>query len=660
MAKIENCVFLDLETRSKRDIGDGAFAYAADESTEVLLAGYCIENQDYVCTDNIESDNLQLKPLFKAIQDGFLIVAHNMLFEIACYKYLLTPKYGWPKPKLEQFRCTMQMASRAGLPMALGGAAKALHLTDKLEEGKALIKLFSIPQNDGSFIEMDSRPSDKKMFVHYCGIDNVVCRDIWSNLPAFTEEEEEDILLDLKSNLYGVHVDTETAIKVYDNVLEVQAGFAARATELTGGIITKMTQVQRLKKWIIQYVNEEVPNCAADTIIDLLDGKYGEVDTISKELLEMRQHSGKSSTGKYVRIINSSIDDYVYGMLISFGTNTGRMISKLLNLANLPKPSVDYESADALLEDLSVMDIDGINEKYGSYLKAASSAIRGLIIAPKGKVFCIADYASIEARLVFWLARCKKGLQTYHDGLDMYIEMATVIFAVPYDKVTSDQRWVGKTAILGAGFGLGWKGFQNTCINYGRELSDDLCKDSIGGYRDAFPEVVQSWDDMDRKAMMACKTGKVTYACDGLIAFKTSKTKSGVTFLFMKLPSGRLLSYPDIKIVKAITPWGASRKSVSYKKLVNNQWVRETTYGGKLYENAIQAIARDLMYYGAKNAVKNGYRVIFSVYDEVISEIDEDKADIKHYEELLSVTPEWGVGMPLEAEGKICNRYQKI
>ena len=313
-----------------------------------------------------------------------------------------------------------------------------------------------------------------------------------------------------------------------------------------------------------------------------------------------------------------------------------------------------------LVDDLSTLTVEEINIKYGSYLKSASTAIRGIITAPKDKILAVADYAAIEARLVFWLANCLPGLKLYYDKIDPYKDMASIVFSTHYDKVDDDQRWVGKQIILGSGYGLGWRGFQNTCRNYGREIPDSLCQESINSYRDKYEEVVDLWDEIDRQSMLACRTGKITYAANGRIAFKTFRTKSGVTFLLMRLPSGRPLFYPDIKIVKTTTPWGARRKAISYKKMINGKWLRETTYGGKLTENAVQAIARDLMYYGGQNAQNYGYQMLFTVYDEIISINDESKSDIEEFCKLICELPDWAEGVPLEAEGKLLKRYQKL
>lgn len=659
MASTKGCVFVDFETRSKCPIEHGAARYAADPSTDILLVSYAIEDEPAIGF-SIQDEPEKLQPLYKFIRNGGILVAHNMLFEAFIIKYVGKRKYGWPSMNYRQFQDTMHMAGRAGLPLSLDGATSALKVTLKDSVGKTLIKIFSIPQKDGTFIEMNDRPKQKQQFIEYCDDDVNGSRDIYVNMPAFIESELEDIAIDFKANLYGVPINVEASKLIYENVLIEQAGFAEKADSLTKGIITKMTQVQRLKKWVIQYVNPEIPNCAAATIVEILNGEWGEIDEITEQLLLMRQHSGKSSTGKYLRYVHSSINGRVYGMVLSFGTHTGRVISKLLNLANLPKPSVKYETMDELVFDLSSSSIATINNKYGSYLKASATAIRGMIEAPEGKMLCVADYGAIEARIVFWLSGCHAGLKKYHEGFDMYVDMATVVFDKLYDDINNDERWVGKNVILGAGFGLGWRGFKNTCLNYGREIPDDICQTSINGYREAYGEVVDSWNQCDTMAMMACKTGKTTFACNGQLAFKTFKTKSGVMFLLMKLPSGRFMMYPGISIVTTTTPWGARRKAIQYRKVINGKWLYETTYGGKIFQNAVQATARDIMYNGVRNVQNDGYKMLFQVYDEVITEHDEDEIDLDHFCDLLCETPEWAEGLPLIAEGKVLKRYQKI
>ena len=654
MASTDNIAFCDFETKSEMDIEHGAFAYAAHQSTDILIVAYCIGDSEPICAEI--TDQEKIEPLLEHMRFGGICVAHNILFEMAIIKYVAVPKYGWPKTKITQWFDTMHLAGRAGLPLSLAECAKALKITEKLEAGKDLIKVFCTPP----FVPMNSRPKEKERFMEYCNQDVRVSREIWRNLPSLKLEEKEDIALDLRANFHGVPIDHSLAKRIHNLVLEEQAGLSDRVNILTKGVITKMTQAQRIKQWAQRHVSPSIPNCAAATVIEILDGVYGEVDPVTKEILEMRQHSGKSSTGKYVRYVHSSIDENIYGMLISFGAHTGRSISKLLNLYNLPKPSIKYDTMDKLIDDMAQMSALEINEKYGSYLKAASTAIRGVITAPTGKTLVIADYASIEARMVFWLAHCMSGLKKYHKGIDLYIDMASFIYSTPMARVTDDQRWLGKQVILGAGYGLGWGGFIGACAQYGVEIDESTAQLAINAYRETYPEIVDLWNDMDRSAMKACTSGKIVFAAKGKIAFKTMKTRSGVTFLLMRLPSGRFISYPDIKIEMVTTPWGARRKAISYKKAKNNGWFRDTTYGGKLTENAVQGIARDIMYYGAKVASDYGYKMLFSVYDEIVALADKDKADIRHYEELICTLPAWATGAPIKAEGILAKHYQKL
>lgn len=658
MANTKNCVFIDFETRSKCDIDNGAFAYAAHPSTDILCVAFAIEDQDPIVV-SIDQGRELLAPLFRCIENGYTIVAHNFLFEIPIIEYVAVPKYNWPMPQLNQYRCTMQMCGRAGLPHSLEEAALALNVTNKLKSGKALLKLFSIPQPNGNFISLESKPRERSELLEYCATDTVVCRDIWRNLPEWKDSELEDIVFDLHSNVRGVPVDINAANVIYANILNEQEKFADHISALTKGVITKPSQVQRIKHWVQKNVNPNIMDTSADTVQEILDGKYGEVDEVSRQILEMRQHAGKSSTGKYTRYVNSSIDGYIKGMNISFGAHTGRAVSRLLNLYNLPKPSVKYSCMEELVDDL-VSDVDMVNHKYGSYLKAASTAIRGIITAPNNYVFTVADYAAIEARLVFWLSNSFTGLKKYHEGIDLYKDAASKIYHKPIDQVTDSERWLGKQVILGAGFGLGAKGFVRSCANWGVDVPLLLAEDAISAYRESYPEVVEFWNAMESTAIRACKTGEITYIPNGKIAFKTMKTKSGVLMLLMRLPSGRFITYPHVKLETVTTPWGANKMGITYKKAKDGGYFRESTYGGKMTENAIQGIARDLMYHGGKNAAKEGYEILFTVYDEIVGMAPKDRADIDHFCESICVLPDWAIGMPLEAEGKIFSRYQKL
>lgn len=648
MADTQGHAFVDFETRSRLSLDGGSFKYASDPSTEILITGYCLDDDDPVCFDM--RDTAARKILYEALLDGYKFVAHNFLFEIPVIGYQ-GHRYNWPKIPYQNYRCTMQMAGRAGLPLALEHCADALKLdVRKLDYGKLLIQRFSVPQSNGQFIELDSDPKGKEQFMTYCEIDAEVSREIWRNLPDWTPSELRDVHFDLMNNLRGVPIDVEAARVIQSRVLTEMENYGGRLIRLTNGMIDRVTQVQRIKQWAQRNVNPEIPSCDADHLERILAGEFGEVDDVTREILEMRQHGGKSSTSKYNKYIDCEIDGKVYGMQISFGAHTGRAISKLLNLYNLPKPSVDYDSMEDLVRQL-------INEGHPEYVKAASTAIRGMITAPEGSILCVADYAAIEARIVFWVSNCRRGIKKYEDKIDNYIDMASVIYHMPYSSVGDDERWVGKQAILGCGYGLGAQGFVNSCARWGVEVPFDLAEESVTAYRDTYPEVVEYWNELEEAALSACRTGKVCRA--GKVAFKTRRSKSGMVMLHCKLPSGRLLTYPDVKIAMVTTPWGAKKKAVTYKKANERGFYRESTYGGKLMENICQAIARDIMYYGAYEASKLGYKTLFTVYDEIVAIHDGD-ADSEEFCEALCMKESWAVGLPLEADGKLMKRYKKL
>lgn len=660
MASTEGHIFVDFETRSRRDVSAGSFAYAADPSTEILLCAYAVEDEDPICFD-FRKDHATREKFYQYLRDGYIFVAHNFLFEIPIIRYVGV-KHGWPKMPLglRQFRCTMQMSGRAGIPLALEFAGKELNLEgEKLDFGKLLIHRFSVPRSDGEFNSMYDFPEEMARFMEYCAGDTIQSRDIWRQCPPWTDSEIDDIAFDLANNLRGVPVDILSAQVIRERIDQELARYTRELGKITKGVITKVTQVQRIKQWVQQHVNPDIPSCDADHIERILAGEFGTVDNVTRQILETRQHGGKSSTSKYDRYIDCNVAHIIRGMQISFGAHTGRPISKLLNLYNLPKPSVDYESMDQLVDDLVNLPIEQVNEKYGSYIKGASTAIRGMIVPKEGMVLCTADYAAIEARIVFWIAACLTGLQKYHDGVDQYVDMGANIYGIPTPQVGEDERWIGKQVILGAGYGLGAQGFVNSCLRWGKEVPLSLAEEAIATYREEYPEIVEMWNALEDAAILACKTGKVTNFRN-LIFFKTARTKSGVVVLYCKLPSGRLLTYPHVKLGTVITPWGARKLAVTYHKVKDRGIYRDSTYGGKLTENICQAIARDIMYYGAQQAAKEGYQILFTVYDEVISMIEEDKADIDGFCKLLSTTPDWAKGLPVLAEGKIQTRYEKL
>ncbi len=659
-------IVIDFETYSELPIEHGAWNYAKHPSTLPLILSYKIndgpikhwhEGQGiaYVFPDDL------MDAILNTPKENLRIVAHNYWFEFCIWKFCCTPKFSWPPIPDECWFDTSHQCGMCAIPIKLEVAAKALKLTNKQETGKALIKKFSVP-NNGRRILPEEAEASWSQFVDYCDGDVQSTDEIYRTLPKFKDKEYEFIKLTHKLNVIGIPIDVESAKIILDKVMAEKATYTEKISALTDGVITTVNQTARMKLWLKNNHDVDMPNFQAGTVEEALEGKYGDLSDDAISLLEMRTNGGKSSTAKYETMIRTvSNDGRIHGTILYHGARTGRYVGRGFQPQNLPKPSVKYESMDELIADLVTLTNDQLNEKYGSLMKAASTAVRGMVQAPPGYFIVGADYAAIEARVLFWLANCIRGLSLYHKGQDPYIDMAAVIYAVLYRDIDDEQRWLGKQAILGCGYGLAHMGFINTCANYGVEIAKDLAKDTITSYRETYHEVPTLWDDLDKKSMLAVKTGQLTYAANGRIQFKTLRLLNGQKFLFMKLPGGRLITYPNVRIEKVKTPWGAMKNAITYSVHVNNQPRRESTYGGKLTENACQAIARDIMMAGTENADNAGALPFVQVHDELISLIEEGQFELSEYEDLIcNPMPDWAKGLPLKAEGKVLTRYQKL
>lgn len=653
--------YIDLETWGTRSVMDlGASAYSKQPDAEILMMAYSFESdpldiksiKQWMLGDPFPSD------LLYHIKHGGLMSAWNVWFEKCFWYNVGRPKYGFPTVHPDNWRDSMAKGLSHSLPMSLDGACSALRISEEhhKQSGKKLIQMFSCPQKDGSRILPEHRPAEWINYRTYNKYDVLAERAIDEQLPDLKPHELKRWKLNQKINERGVPIDVVSSKAIYPKVTLAQGNLANEISDLTNQRILRPTMTKR----IVTYMNENgvaLPNCQADTITDALKGMYGTPNETCRKILEIRTHAGKSSVGKFKRFIDMADENnLIKGTLVFRGTITGRDISKDINMLNLAKPTVEYTSTDDLVSDAVNMSIDEASEKYGSYMKLASSVIRMMVAAPEGKKLVQSDFSSIEARLVFWFADCNKGLQMYRDKIDAYIKMATTIYTKAYDDVTDGERFAGKQAILGCGFGLAWKGFQNTCLQYGVELPDELCKTVIDAYRGDFPEVVKLWNHVENAAMSAVRSpGSAFQIPNGKIKFMV-KGK----FLYMLLPSGSMMAYPFPKIEVVKTPWGSRKEAITYRCQSNGQWMRTSTYGGKLTENFIQSSCRDLLENAKQNCEDISIPVLFTVYDELIVEMEDDDLDIPKFEAALIDLPSWLTNFPMDVESKILTRYTKV
>jgi DNA polymerase len=366
-----------------------------------------------------------------------------------------------------------------------------------------------------------------------------------------------------------------------------------------------------------------------------------------KSVLRIRAQGGKSSVAKYTAMLDRvSADGRVRGNLMYHGASTGRWSGSGVQLQNLPRATVkDWDAAEATL--LSV------GPETSSIL---SQMVRGTIVAEPGHRLIWADYAAIEARGVAWLAGQDDLVALFASGGKVYEAMAAQIYGVDPSEIGKDsvERFLGKTVILGCGYSMGAVRFRQSCAAMGVHISEELAERAVKTYRAMYSQIPLLWRRLDDAAMAAVRrpNNDTVY---GSIKFRCEKD-----WLLVRLPSGRKLFYREPRIVEQAGPFG-SRPALAYMAVSSftRKWQQERTFGGKLTENIVQGICRDLLASAMLALEPRGYPVIASVHDEVICEVPLDTGSQKEMIEIMCKVPDWAKGFPIAAEAKEGIRYGK-
>lgn len=705
-------IYIDFETRSKIDLKtSGSWVYSLHPSTEVLCMAFTKDDREvrvWKPTDKINLDSL------RNLLTGELVEAHNAFFERAIWENIMVPRFGFPEIKSEQWRCSAAKAAYHAIPRSLENAGAALELsTIKDTTGKRVMMQLARPRNKSdSFYEITDAPDKFEKLYEYCKQDVEAERAIANALSELPEKELRIWQLDQKINHRGVPIDVgavNSAIKMlneYSERLNVEAVTifgedeyeTIRTTEnvFVGYREDPLADLKQAVKESAErlglYVDDEeddaiyeeqiveekklikrkpkstnqrakVLEWCADNGERVLDyTKAGVAAALTKvenprvkRILEIRQALGKTSTAKYEAMLNSvAPDGRIRDTLMYHGAATGRWAGKKVQFQNLPKGSI--KNMDDAVELIKSENTEAIEFLHGDFMPFMAGAIRGMVKASEGKMLVVADFAAIEARVLGWLAGSELMLQQFRNGVDLYKEMASKIYNVSVEEVTSDQRQLGKAAILGAGYGMGAPKFLDTCLSWGIKIDEALAKTAIATYRETYPEVRNLWENMDRMAKNA------TLGC---IVPKICHTSWFVENAFLKcqLPSGRSIHFYKPEIRDKETPWGI-RPALTFMgekqgTTGGKTWMRVDTYGGKLVENITQAVARDLMAEAMLRVEAAGYEVILSIHDELVAEVDESKADVSHFEKLMSEVPTWATGCPISAAGWSGKHYKK-
>lgn len=666
-------IYIDFETRSEIDLKKvGAAVYAAHPTTEILCIVYGYAKPYYRSVNCRYQNSTSIEAFaelkFNLGSGKFLVEAHNAEFEYHIYHEILVKRCSFYPIPIERWRDSMAVCAYRAYPQSLENAAKALELdVEKDMEGRRLMLKMSKPRKPTLTCKdkWHQSPQDMERLIKYCQKDVETEYEISQRLGDLPETEQKVWFLHLKMNTKGIKVDIPLIKRIIELINIYQKDVQDTVTKQTHYKLLgqDLRSVQQVLNHLYQECDLNLSNLQKETILKFIEenanSKDGKIQQ-AIQLLKSRLILSKSSVSKFESMINHAGEDgRIRGSLNYYGATTGRWAGRGIQPQNLPRPV--FDDTEKLIHDVNTLKYVDLKEKYNHKLMDVfSSLLRPCIVADEGKTFMCADYASIEVRVLFWLVDHQAGLKMLRDGEDIYSDMARRIYDIELiQDVTKEQRQLGKVAILGCGYGMGASKFHKTCLSWGVDIDEDDAKKAVDTYRDTYSLVKNFWykiDDLCKNAIM--KPNQV-YG-NGKISVCFSKDT-----LQIKLPSNRILYYPQAKLDLIKTSWGDMKESVMYKTqntFNNRKFEYVGTYGGKLTENIVQAIARDLLVNSMFNLEENGYPVVLTVHDEILCEVDENLGngeELKKFFNVMNLLPDWASDLPIESEGWYGKRYQK-
>jgi DNA polymerase len=638
-------LWLDLETYSETPITQGTYRYA--ETAEVMLVAYAFDDEPVEVIDLTAGgslDNVQL-----LIDSADKVVIHNSNFDRTV---LRCNGVHVPLSKVED---TMAQALAHSLPGSLGALCDVLGVPqDKAKDkhGQKLIHLLTKPRPRNVKLRRATRethPEEWAAFIEYARLDVDAMRDVSRRLPRWNSSgsERRVWLLDQHVNDRGIAVDVglaEAALRAFQRSAR---SLAERAGLLTNGAVPSLTQAARFTAYL-KSIGYETPDLTKGTVAAALKG---DLPQHVRELLEIRQQASATSPAKYKVLINGvSSDSRLRGLLQYCGASrTGRWGGRLFQPQNLPRPTLKQDMINA---GIDAMKADCEDLLFDNVSELCSSAVRGALVASPGKKLVVADLSNIEGRVLAWLADEKWKISAFADfdkgiGHDLYKLAYARSFNVPPERVSKDERQIGKVMELALGYQGGLGAFNTMASVYGVNLPDERVQELVVAWRKAQPAIKSFWYALEG-------------ACDGALMDEGKIHKVGLlsvifkdTWLRIKLPSGRWLCYPNAAIENGRIVYDGTNQ-------FTKKWERIETYGGKICENIVQATARDVLASGLLRAETAGYAVCLHVHDEIIAEVpDTDEYSAEGLSKIMSHNPGWSLGLPLAAAGFECYRYRK-
>ena len=651
---------IDIETRSSVNIAkSGAYKYAQSEDFEILMFSYKLNDLPVQLVDLKQGEEIPPYIVWLLDDENCIKHAYNAAFEWYCLN-----QAGY-KTNISQWRCTMFHATYLGLPAGLSMTGNAIGIADdkkKLTTGNRLIQFFSMPckptkTNGGRTWNDPHQDLDKwKLFCEYNMQDVEAEYTIYQYLKAFEVPSKEQRLweMDILMNAKGVKIDK----MLVESILKIDAESTEKLTEEAYQIteLENPNSILQLKSWVESQLDEDLPGLTKDVISDLLE--RDNLPLKVKRILEIRQQLGKTSVSKYSAMESAVCnDERVRGLLQFYGANrTGRWAGRLVQVQNLPRNYIStLDTARGLAK---IGNFEGLKILYNNVPDTLSQLVRTAFITSKDK-FIISDFSAIEARVIAWLAGEEWVNEVFATHGKIYEATASQMFNVPIDKIKKgnpeyELRQRGKVATLA----LGYQGGESALIAMGADrmgLSDDELTDIKVRWREANKNIVRLWYAVG-DAVIQAMNGNGTQYVRGLEIQREWDMMYGLDFITIKLPSGRKLYYP--KPFLQTNQFGKDALHYYGVNQITKKWEVNSTYGGKLVENIVQAIARDCLAETLLRLYEKNYDVVMHIHDEVVIDayVDEKLDDVNN---ILAEPIPWAPGLILKGAGFETKYYMK-
>ena len=667
-------ILIDFEARSLLPLTGkdavGTWRYAEHYSTEVLCVAYIVrdENRKLIARGVwIRGD--ESPPGFFAYMTGdFTMKALNAPFEMAIWDLLCVPRMGWPAAPLNRWDCIMARALVQAYPGGLEDLGTAMGLRiQKDMEGRKLMLTMCKPlkqkrkRKKAGVIEWKEDDESMQRLAKYCLADVDTADLADAQLRPLLFSERRLWLLDQKINQRGFNIDYNSAVAANEMIDAEAIRFNEEITDASGGVITKPTQDQRIKKWMTE-LGYPIPNMQAETVGNWLD--RSDLPDYIWRVLEIRSLANGVAIKKIKAMLRMRTADGTIKHAFAFhDPKTGRWGSKGVQAHNFPREQLETDS-EVFFTILNQRNFGLIDFVYGDCMKTLTKCLRNFIIPRPGYVFKVGDFSSVESIVLNVRAGAAKKVAMYRNGIDIYKHSITNLYGMKVNEVTKSERSEGKVIELASGYQGSVGALATFCRGYGIPMvplgtegnflmNGRNALELVQKWRKANPEIVAFWYATERAATQAVLTGKIQ-ECNG-IKWGLWKDVAGRRYLCALLPSGRYLYYNQPRVEKV---------GRYYKLSIRDKrkgWTYQATYGGRLVENIIQAICRDLLAAAMVRVDAAGYNIVLHVHDEIVAEVREndETRSLDKMLALMSVKPKWAGEYPISAAGYEGYRYTK-